>query len=104
MNARLLLSIALLSLGAALPVLAANPRAGVTKSVGAIKPTTKPAVKAAKAVPAPSAVTVKTNPLLPPAIPVDSFLLDMSLVQKLPAVAPKEFEPIYTSADWEAYR
>jgi len=110
MNARdtLLTAAVLFSLGVAIPLWGANPRTPVaaTKPAAAklasLKTTaTKPA--ATKPAPAPAPVA-RGNPLLPPSIPVESFFIDLSVVQKLPAIAPRGYEPIYTSEDWTAYR
>lgn len=54
--------------------------------------------------PPPPSAGVKTNPLLPPQIPVEGFYGDLSLVAKLPQIAPQGFEPLYAGADWQAFR
>ncbi len=109
MNARTnLLAILTLSLAAALPAWAQStrtptpPRPAATKPA-AVKTTTQTPAKA-PAKPAPTAPVSKTNPLLPPAIPVDSFNIDINLVQKLPAIAPAGVDPLYTPADWKAFQ
>jgi hypothetical protein len=58
-----------------------------------------------KSVPPPVvAMPVTGNPLLPPAIPVEQFFFDLTLVAKAPAVTPGGLEPVYSAEDWSAYR
>ncbi len=63
-----------------------------------------PRAKATRLAPAAPPVGVRTNPLLPPQIPLDGFLIDLSLVQKLPAITPQGFDPLYSGADWQLFR
>jgi hypothetical protein len=54
--------------------------------------------------PPPPVGPVTGNPLLPPAIPVEQFFFDLSLVAKAPAATPGGFEPVYSAEDWAGYR
>ncbi|HVT83368.1 MAG TPA: hypothetical protein VHM90_22195 [Phycisphaerae bacterium] len=108
------LAAGVMGLGMALPLpgasrpLATRPAASHPATVAAHS-ATRPAGRAAvsgTAHPAsPSApALVRTNPLLPPAIGLDGFYADTSLIAKLPAMAPLGFEPLYTSQDWVSFR
>ncbi len=44
------------------------------------------------------------NPLLPVQVGADALLPELSLIQKIPMVAPAGFDPLYTGAQWSAYR
>jgi hypothetical protein len=44
------------------------------------------------------------NPLLPPQVAADALMPELSVLQKMPMVAPAGFEPIYRGDDWAAYR
>ncbi len=59
-----------------------------------------------KATPAPVAVVNPdaANPLLPPAIPVESFFFDLALTAKSPATQIGDFAPVYSAQDWQSYR
>jgi len=60
--------------------------------------------KTAKPVPPPPSAGTKTNPLLPPQIPIDGFYGDLALVAKVPQIAPQGFEPLYSGQDWQKFR
>jgi hypothetical protein len=44
------------------------------------------------------------NPMLPAPIVLQTLWPELTLVQKLPAIAPQGFDPVYAAADWQAYR
>ncbi len=81
---------------------AALPLMGASKTTSS-RPV-KPAVKAPATKPAPVATQNKGNPLLPPAVSLEGFYADLSLVAKIPGIAPAGFEPLYSAADWQAFR
>lgn len=74
-------------------------------------PSSPPPPHASSSSPSPSRTNARTvqapvrrNPLLPPQLAIESFFVDLSVMQKLPTITPTGFEPLYTEKDWQAYR
>lgn len=44
------------------------------------------------------------NPLLPASVEIGGLYPELTLVQKLPAIVPAGFDPLYSADDWQAYR
>ncbi len=51
-----------------------------------------------------AAASAERNPLLPAAVGVEGLWPEMTVLQKMPGVAPPGFAPLYTALDWQIYR
>lgn len=81
--------------------------AGIVLGVGAGLGATGKGPSAGKKTPAKKTDVVAlspNNPLLPPQVAADALMPELSVLQKMPMVAPTGFEPIYRGDDWATYR